>query len=248
MIRIGLPHFARLIAISAFATAVLPIQAAPEPSPVPISWELTLKHSPPMRIQVDLGSGPGTYWYVLYSVTNNTSEDHDFHPEIVRVSEIESELPATQAVKSPEKAARIETHAAMVSLHPKIFTAISKLHAKTHPFLVQPVDAIGRLRQGKDYTISSVMVFPELDPRASRFTIYIGGLSGERIRKPNPAYHPRMESKGSGQSAGKSTGKTANPKYYYMSKTLAIPYTLPGDIKTRRIATPALGRRNWVMR
>lgn len=244
VIRIGFPMTVGLVALMACSASPTPAQAVPEPSPVPVSWELTLKHTQPARIQVDPGSGPKTYWYVLYTVTNNTGEDRDFHPEVERVSEIESELPAEQAVSMPSKAARVDKHAAIISLHPRIFEAISRRHAKTHPFLVEPVDAIGRLRQGKDYAISSVIVFPELDPRASSFTIYIGGLSGERIRKPNPAYNPRLKSSG----AGPSVGKGANPRFYYLRKTLAIPYTLPGDVKTRRLATPALGRRTWVMR
>ena len=36
----------------------LPLRAAPEPNPVPESWELLLAPSIPMRIQIDLGSGP----------------------------------------------------------------------------------------------------------------------------------------------------------------------------------------------
>lgn len=222
-------------------------QAAPEPSAVPESWELSLEPSPPMRIQVKLGSGVRTYWYILYTVTNNSFEDVDFHPEIARVAEIESELPADRAAAMPEKAARISVEPAIVGLHPKVFAAIKSRHAKTHPFLVEPVKAITRLRVGKDNALTSVLVFPDLNPRVSKFTVYFGGLSGERIIKRNPAYRSVQ---GSGdRKGGTSAGDEAkNPKFFILRKTLAMPYTLPGDERTRRSATPVLGRMGWVMR
>ncbi|MFQ5430731.1 MAG: hypothetical protein ACE5E1_10510 [Phycisphaerae bacterium] len=197
-----------------------------------------------MRVQVDFGSGPKTFWYMLYTVTNHTGEDIDFNPEIVRVAEIESELPADQILSAPDRAPKLSVEPAIVGLHPKIFAAIQQRHAKTHPFLVKPVDAIRKLRQGKDNALSSVAVFKDLDLRASKFTIYFGGLSGERIRKPNPAYNPRLHA-GDQQ---KKPDAASNPRFFILRKTLAIPYTLPGDLKTRRTATPKLGRMTWVMR
>jgi len=234
-----------LLLASTMLTAV--VQAAPEPSAVPESWELSLEPSPPMRIQVKHGSGVRTYWYILYTVTNDGYEDVDFHPEVARVAEIESEVPADQAASMPEKAARISVEPAIVGLHPTIFAAIKSRHAKTHPFLVEPVNAITRLRVGKDNGLTSVIVFPDLDPRVSRFTVYFGGLSGERIIKRNPVYRAVADS--DGPKADQSGGDEAeNPKFFVLRKTLAMPYTLPGDERTRRDATPVLGRMGWVMR
>lgn len=213
-------------------------RATPEPSPTPLKWELSIAPSAPMRIQV----GSKTYWYMLYTVTNNTGRDIDFHPEIVRVSEIESEVPADLAASMPERASTIVVDPAIVGPPPQVFDAIRNLHAKTHPFLVRPVDAISTLRQGKDNALTSVAVFKELDPRVNKFTIYFGGLSGERIRKPNPAYKPRMDAK------SPKDEQDSNPKFFLLRKTLAIPYTLPGDTRTRLQATPVLGRMKWVMR
>lgn len=214
----------------------------PQPSPTPISWELTCRPEMPMRIEADTGAGRQVYWYMLYTVTNNTGQEVDFHPDIVRVNEIETELPASQADAEPQKASTITVDPAMVGPHPAIFRAIQERHAKTHPFLTTPVNAIGRLKQGKDNAMTSVAIFKDLDPRVGKFTVYFGGLSGERVTKRNPLYDSAK--------AGKSPASdpAAGQKYFVLQKTLALPFTLPGDVVTRPSASPALGRITWVMR
>ncbi|MBK8267443.1 MAG: hypothetical protein IPK83_03720 [Planctomycetes bacterium] len=223
---------AALLSVATYRAAI----ATPEPSPTRISWELQLEPTAPARILVDTDQGQRVYWYLLYSVTNNTPQDIDFHPEIVRVSEIASEVPEDQAEAHADKASKLTVEPSLVGVHPKIFAAIKNLHAKTHPFLVEPVKAISKLKQGRDNSLSSVAVFPELDPRVSKFTIYIGGLSGEQMTKSNPLYD------------AKKPPSDDNQPVFVLRKTLAIPYTLPGDERTRKNAEPALGRMEWVMR
>jgi len=232
------------IVLCALASSRSTVFAQPEPSPVRVSWELSFKPTPPMRIQVKTQ----TYWYMLYTVTNNTGEDVNFHPEIVRVNEIESELPAGKVEAQPQKAARITLDPAIVGPHSKVFQTIQQRHAKTHPFLVPPVDAIGKLLQGDDNARTSVAVFHDLDPRVSKFTIYVSGLSGERITKPNPAYDPQRAGNKTDKTPGMTSDNGDNPKFFVLRKTLALPYILPGDVKTRKSAKPKLGRMTWVMR
>ncbi|MCB9851944.1 MAG: hypothetical protein H6819_02520 [Phycisphaerales bacterium] len=216
-----------------FVSALAPVLAGPEPSPTPVTWELQFSSTRPERISV---SGR-TYWYVLYTVTNNTPEDVPLHLEIVRVEEIESEVPADKAKQESQKASKITVTPSIVGLDRGVFDAIKRRHEKTHPFLVHPVDAISTLRQGDDNAITSVAVFPEMDPRVSSFTIYVGGLSGEQIVRVNPLF-----------DAKKPANEETNPRVFVMRKTLAMPYTLPGDTRTRKTATPKLGLMEWVMR
>ncbi len=225
-----------LILSAVGAGALRAVHAAPEPSPVRVSWELQCEPTAPMRLLVDTASGQQVYWYMLYTVVNNSPEDVDFHPEIVRVSEVESEVPEDQAAQMADKASSLTVDKSIVGLDKKIFEAIKKLHAKTHPFLTHPVDAIGKLRQGKDNALTSVAVFKEMDPRVNKFTVYFSGLSGEQDSKPNPMYD------------AKKPVSDKNTPVFVLRKTLAIPYMLPGDERTRRIAEPALGRMEWVMR
>ncbi|HKQ48851.1 MAG TPA: hypothetical protein VJZ71_12340 [Phycisphaerae bacterium] len=222
-------------------STIATLRAEPAPSPIPTAWELTLQPATPTRIQVD----GRTYWYLLYTVINNTGQDVDFHPEIVRVNEIESELTAEQAAARPDQAPNVSVDPAIVGVPTRVYQAIADRYARTHPFLVTPVKAISRLLQGKDNAITSVAVFPDLSPRVSKFTIYFGGLSGEKIAKANPVYSSRQPAADAGKAA---SDDESNPKLFVLRKTLAMPYTVPGDANTRRTAAPVLGRMTWVMR
>lgn len=204
--------------------------ATPEPKPVPTSWELTIQPSQPMRIQMD----GKLYWYFVYTVTNSTGQDVDFHPEIVRVSEIDTNDVKPQAGSAT--APRIIAEPAILGISPRLYKAIAERHAKTQPFMVSPIKAIDRLLQGKDNARTSIAVFPELDPRAQKFTIYFGGLSGEHESKPNPEFDP------------KKPVSDVNPRFFVIRKTLSMPFTMPGDGGTRANATPAPGPVTWVMR
>lgn len=212
--------------------------AEPRPSPSPVSWELTFTFQPPQRISVRLAASeaPKTYWYMLYRVVNTTGEDRDFLPVIERVAEIDSELPALQVDDRPGEAPRLLVAPALVGLDPAVFRAIRDRHAKTHPFLVAPVESIGRIKQGADYAVDSVAIFEDLDPKVSRFTLYVGGLTGERTVISNPSFN------------AKEPASDTNPRSFVVQKTLAIPYVLPGDEQTRPAAEPLLKRVTWVMR
>src|SRR5205085_2279246 len=64
------PMLAAALAVPAFA------KKYPEPSPFPTSWELKFEHAKPKRMVVD--SVP--YWYLTYSVENDTKDDQEFLP------------------------------------------------------------------------------------------------------------------------------------------------------------------------
>jgi len=229
--------------------------AQPKPSPTPVSWELTFQPLPLTRLEVDTGSGPQTYWYMIYTVVNSTGQDIDFFPEVARVGEINDAGVKGSAASKPANSGGLVVDPALVGVHPKVFETIKEHYAKTQPFLVSPAEAIGKLLQGRDNARTSVIIFPDLDPRVTKFTIYIGGLSGETVTLPNP----KQEGKGSppGGASGKpaketKTGgagaKKGEAEIFVVRKTLAMPYTLPGDAKTRKAATPAAGTMTWVMR
>jgi len=228
-----------LLIAAAFVWSVPGIaRAEPKPSPTPVEWELKFTFQNPQRITVRLPgeSSAKTYWYMLYRVVNDTGEDRDFLPLVTRVAEIESELPADQIDARPDEAPRLITTASLIGLAPTVYRAIQKRHAKTHPFLVPPVESIGRIKQGADNAIDSVVIFDDIDPRVSSFTVYVGGLSGERKQVSNPAFN-----------AAKAVDDK-NPRFFVMQKTLAIPYRVPGTERTRRTVEPGLGRIYWVMR
>jgi hypothetical protein len=233
--------------IALLATAAWAAGEEPKPSPTPVSWELTFKPAPLTRIQVDTGKGLETYWYMIYTVINETGQDVDFFPEVVRVSEINGGAAESSAAK-PEQGLGMIVDPVQVGPHPKVYETIKQLYGKTRPFMVSPVEAIGRLLQGKDNARTSVLIFPDLDPRVTKFTIYFGGLSGEKVSIPNPKYDPRRALAKDKTADAKPADDKDNPQFFTLRKTLAMPYALPGDAKSRRSASPAAGSLNWVMR
>src|SRR5438045_587708 len=64
-------------------------RAYPKPSLNKISWELDFKHSIPNRIVVDVpgSAAPKAYWYMPFTVINNTKEEQQFLPEFELVDE-----------------------------------------------------------------------------------------------------------------------------------------------------------------
>ncbi len=194
--------------------------SAPAPGLVPRSWELEFTFHDPQRITVDHAAQTEgtTYWYLLYSVTNQTDRDVDFHPTFELV---------TDSMQKSIGGEEIST---------TVFQAIRARHHGDYPFLIQPSRVSGKLLQGEDNTISSVAIFHQFDPGSNQFTIYVGGLSGEVTRVSNPSFDPAQPE------------SDANPPFFFLRKTLAVRYVLPGDVKSRRVTKPTRVGRQWVMR
>ncbi|MCH7702946.1 MAG: hypothetical protein IID37_14785, partial [Planctomycetes bacterium] len=71
------------------AVAGVDSTGAPTPGLIPRSWELDFTFHDPQRITVQhAGQTEGTtYWYLLYSVTNQTDRDVEFHPTFELVTD-----------------------------------------------------------------------------------------------------------------------------------------------------------------
>ncbi|MBN1345800.1 MAG: hypothetical protein JXQ73_24125 [Phycisphaerae bacterium] len=207
--------------------------AAPVPDVAPKSWELSFDFVDPQTITLQL---PGydraqTFWYMLYTVTNNTGREVQFLPRFELMTNTMQVLPGDPGV------------------HPMVFEAIKRRHRPTHPLLIEPVRIMGRLLQGPDNARSSVVIWPQFDIRANQFTVYIAGLSGESALVPNPDYkpgQPEFETKKLG--SGAEIRVPVNPRYFTLRKTLAIRYLLPGDEQTRAQARVGRLGTDWVMR
>lgn len=206
--------------VGALGVAIPPAVAAPKPSLVPKSWELEFDFHDPTRIAVTLPgeTKPTTFWYLIYTVTNNTGREVGFYPQFALVTDTFKVVHAGDEVS------------------PTVYDAIRKRHNKQHPFLTPPLKAGGKLLQGTDNARTSVAIFRGFDPQASQFTIFVAGLSGEIVRVPNPAF----------DSARPKNEK--NLQFFTLRKTLAIEYDIPGDLASRKRAAPVRAARRWVMR
>lgn len=194
--------------------------AAPQPAKVTDRWQLDFAFHDLQRISLRL---PGddhetTYWYLLYTVTNNTGQDVQYFPSFELVTDT------------------LQTVAAGVNVHPAAYEAIGKLYETQYPFYAPPHKVTGTLLQGEDNARTSVAVFQTFDDRADHFTIFVAGLSGEVERTTNPAFNANEPE------------SDDNPRGFVLRRTLAIRYAIPGEPTTRALAMPMRKTREWVMR
>jgi len=191
-----------------------------EPSVVPVSWQLRFRFEDPRRVSVFLPgrTEPVVYWYMLYRVENPGPVEVDFLPRFELVTDTLKRVPS------------------QIRVSPEAFRAIQRRSG--NPLLVPPERAVGRLLCGRENARHSVAIWPDFDPQARGFRIYVGGLSGESRRVPNPAFDPsKVESE-------------TNKRYYVVFKTLEIPYKLPAGPATRMEVRPVResDEQRWIMR
>ena len=126
-----------------------------------------------------------------------------------------------------------------ISVAPEVFTAIKREYRQTYPWLEHPRELIGKVLQGKDNARDSVAVWPDFGRKVSKFSIFIGGLSGEITSIANPLFVP-----------GRSDPEKML-KEFVLRKTKRIKYCLPTDpanrerIEPARCGQPAI---DWIMR
>ncbi len=153
---------AAVVAALASGTALLvsppAASAYPQPSFAPVAWEFYFENRTPGRIVVD----GQAYWYLPYTVTNETDAERLFLPDIEMVTKDGEVLRANNNIPLA------------------VFDAI-KRRVRSLP-LVTPQEVAGRLLLGRDRAKSSVAMWREPTPEMGTFDIYVGGLSGEVVR------------------------------------------------------------------
>lgn len=149
-----------LVALSAgTATLALP----PEPNPIPVRWQLDLDVGPLRVASVDTpGQGPTLYYYLTYTVTNNTDEDILLAPSFELATETGVNVVAGQGVPAAVTQQLLE-----------------KLG---NPLLNDQVNMIGVLRRGEAYARDGLVVWPVRDVTADEARVYMAGFSGETAR------------------------------------------------------------------
>ncbi len=194
--------------------------AAPTPSVAPRNWQLDFDFEDLKRIDIVLpgDKAPTTFWYILYTVTNNSGKDVEFYPSFELVTS------SLQVVAGGD------------NISPSVYDAISAQHRKLHPFFRNPTQVVGPLLQGPDNALTSAAVFRNFDLAANEVKVYVGGLSGEIVSVPNPAFD------------GQKPESAQNMRFFPLRKSLVIPYDIPGDERTRQKAPPIRKKVDWVMR
>lgn len=151
---------------SVAATSVM-LGMAPEPDPVPRRWQLDLEPGSLRLASIDVpGVGPRRYFYMTYTVTNNSGQDLLFAPafdlangegDVIR-SGREVPLAVTQRL----------------------------LQEANNPFIQDQIGIIGEFRQGEENAKRGLVIWPAADLRPAEIVVYVGGLSGETATVSTP--------------------------------------------------------------
>jgi hypothetical protein len=146
--------------------------AAPEPSRLPVSWELNFRYGPMDRIFVTIDGKQVPYWYMRYTVINNSGKDILFAPSFEIVSDTGTAQEAFKEANGKDNIPGV------------VYEKIKEL--VNNPLLLSPVAVYGKLLQGEDNAKDSVIIFPALDPEGRDYQLFVMGLSGETAEVKNP--------------------------------------------------------------
>ena len=168
MAPLSLPHrflavLLGVIGLGIFGTLAASAARPPEPNPIPIRWQLDLDVGPLRVISVaNPDQGPMLYYFMTYTVTNNTEEDILFAPSFELATETGVNVVAGQGV--PATVTR------------------SILERLDNPQLNDQVSMIGVLRRGEANARDGLVVWPVRDLTADEARVYMAGFSGETTR------------------------------------------------------------------
>lgn len=198
--------------------------AAPQPKVIPTEWELDIQYRRPKPIRVRVPGEPAaeTFWYVLYTVTNNTGDDRTFVPQITLYTD------SGQIRMGSE------------GIYPSVFTAIKERY--NSPYLMDLSRITGTILQGEDNRLDGVAIFRDFDPAARSIDVFIGGASGETavVKLPTKVLVDEIDIRGLTRQVLKDT--------MVLHKTLQLTYSLPGEAEARFSVAPRQTAKRWVMR
>jgi hypothetical protein len=161
------------VTVLALAAGTVALRAAPTPSLIPLAgvWQLDFElHGQPHLISITLpgDTQPRRFWYLLYTITNNTGKEVEFYPSFELFTDTFQLTQAGDKVRRP------------------VFEAIRNLYAQTIPLLECDGMIEGRILLGKDNARDSVAIFEDFDPNATWAKIFVAGLSNEVVKIDHP--------------------------------------------------------------
>jgi len=154
----------QLLALTVLAALLcaVPATAAPKKAPVPsdfpIAWQIDFKHQSAKRIVV----GTDAYWYLTYTVTNNTGQEQIWAPDFEMLTN------DGKVVKSDHL------------IPGEVFDHIKG--TERNRFLEPANRVAGTLHQGQDQAKDGVAIWREPMPRMGEFQIFVSNLSGEAVK------------------------------------------------------------------
>src|SRR3989339_2272694 len=176
--------------------------SAPQPAIVQGDrlWTLDVQYTHPQQIALHTKKPPPQiYWYIIVTVTNNTGQDVTFYPNCELMTDT------------------FQIIAAGTNVPARAFEMVKKRHQSQYPFL-EPIEKCdNRLLQGQDNAKDLAIIWPDFDPRAKDFKLFIAGLSNETAVVECPG----------------KTNESGEPQNVFLRKTLELDYSVKGDPSLR---------------
>lgn len=144
-----------LLAVALSAPAI----AAPEPSPVAITWEFTFEQGPLRLAWVESAEGRRPYFYLTYRVTNYSGSDLLFAPDVTLMTD------NVTVRKSGRDVPTAVTNAIIAELD--------------NPLIESQIDIVSTVLQGQEHARDGVLIWPVENLDVDEVTIFFSGLSGE---------------------------------------------------------------------
>jgi hypothetical protein len=240
---ISMKRLAHPVLLAAAGLLVMAVVARgyPKPSPYPVSWELTFKHSAPKRILITpKGSRTAeAYWYMTYTVTNRTKDSRKF-------------LPVFEMLTDDDKVIRSDGAA----VPPVVLDTIRR---REKADLKSNDQIAGVLRVGDDQAQDGVAIWREPLVRMGQFSIFVTGLSGESVMVDDFGHTLQLNADGKqvwkdGEDENREpiwkepVFKNEKKKPAVLWKALQMRYHMPGDDKYPGQDVVELVDEEWVMR
>lgn len=138
----------------------------PEPDPVPRRWQLDIETGPLRVASFDIkGQGRQAYFYMTFTVTNNSGEDLLFAPAFEMAMD-------HQVIRSGRQVPLEVTRALLESTQ--------------QPLMQDQISIIGQLLQGKENSKQGLIVWPANEMATRELTVYAAGFSGETATVERP--------------------------------------------------------------
>ncbi|MDB5333090.1 MAG: hypothetical protein JWP03_4241 [Phycisphaerales bacterium] len=167
--------FLSLVAGPAWAKKYPEPSILPPDQQTPKTWQLKFRHGAPKRIAVAVTGQktPTAYWYMTYTVVNESGEEQTFLPQFDMVTQ-------DGKIRRSDQNVSIE-----------VFQAIKK--RESNALLKSATEISGRLHQGEDQAEDGVAIWEEPMARMGGFSIYVGGLSGEFVEMKGDDDKPMLD-------------------------------------------------------
>jgi len=144
-----------LLASGTGSTAI----AAPEPSPVSITWEFTFDRGPLRLAWVDDGNGSRPYFFLTYRVTNYSGTDLLFAPDVSLMAD------------------NITVQKSGRDVPTAVTSAI--LERLDNPLVESQIDIVSTVLEGPEHARDGVLIWPAEQLDVDEVKVFFAGLSGE---------------------------------------------------------------------